>query len=116
MDKSPICGFVLGFDVDESWEGPTLNDGFCICSGAILPGLWNGVVSGCHQDGVVVLTDGRRVVCGGRAVDVVGVADDVVSVVDTDCEGTFDVSDWLVGGFHLKIKQTFVYVCFYLKA
>lgn len=41
-------------------------------SGAKLPGPWNGVVSGCHHDGVVVLTNGRRVVVGRLVVVVAG--------------------------------------------
>lgn len=71
-DKSPNCGFELGFDTGRSV--PLFAELLLGGSGAKLPGLWIGVVSGCHHDGVVVLTNGRRVVVG-RCVVVVGVTD-----------------------------------------
>lgn len=73
-DKSPICGFEFGFDASGSLgtvaaaaDETELAD---IC-GAKYPGLWYGVVSGCHHDGVVVLPNGRRVVGRGFGFGVV---------------------------------------------
>lgn len=69
-DKSPSGGFELGFETASCEPlGAELERGL---TGATFPGLWNGVVSGCHHDGVVVLTKGFRVVglVVGREVDV----------------------------------------------
>lgn len=70
-DKSPICGFEFGFDVSGCLDAPLIDAEFSDVCGAKYPGRWYGVVSGCHHDGVVVLTNGRRVVGRGFGFGVV---------------------------------------------
>lgn len=73
-DKSPICGFEFGCDASGCLDTPAPGEDteFAVICGAKYPGLWYGVVSGCHQDGVVVgLPKGRRVVGRGFGLGVV---------------------------------------------